>query len=153
LPNADFGLQIVCCKLQFTTCPLIQAMVDVIQPKPKETLCDPACGTGGDLFRKRVSFRSLSIRHPLAVTIQKANYYRLYGNRVGDSAELKYSRTVSLREGEVSTERRELKVEANCFANVYPPAVSVSNTSWRLPYRQHNMRCCMVTGKESISIS
>ena len=31
----------------FTPRPLIQAMVDVINPKPNETLCDPACGTGG----------------------------------------------------------------------------------------------------------
>jgi type I restriction enzyme M protein len=54
----------------FTPRPLIQAMVDVIQPKPKETLSDPACGICGDLFRKLVSFRSLSIRHLLAVTIQ-----------------------------------------------------------------------------------
>jgi type I restriction enzyme M protein len=56
----------------FTPRPLIQAMVDVVQPKPKETLCDPACGTGGNPFRKRVSSRSLSIRHLLAVTIQAA---------------------------------------------------------------------------------
>ncbi len=34
----------------FTPRPLIQAMVDVVQPKPKETLCDPACGTGGFLL-------------------------------------------------------------------------------------------------------
>ncbi len=27
--------------------PLIRAMVDVINPKPSETICDPACGTGG----------------------------------------------------------------------------------------------------------
>ncbi|MEZ6231155.1 MAG: N-6 DNA methylase [Candidatus Brocadiaceae bacterium] len=25
-------------------------MVDVIAPKPKETICDPACGTGGFLL-------------------------------------------------------------------------------------------------------
>ena len=56
----------------FTPRPLIQAMVDAVQPKPKETLCDPACGTGSKLFHKRVSFRSLSIRHFLAVTIQTA---------------------------------------------------------------------------------
>ena len=34
----------------FTPRPLIQAMVDVIQPKPGETICDPACGTGGFLL-------------------------------------------------------------------------------------------------------
>src|SRR5438093_4485874 len=34
----------------FTPRPLIQAMVDCIAPKPGETVCDPACGTGGFLF-------------------------------------------------------------------------------------------------------
>ncbi len=34
----------------FTPRPLIQAIVDVIHPKPKETICDPACGTGGFLL-------------------------------------------------------------------------------------------------------
>jgi type I restriction enzyme M protein len=31
----------------FTPRPLIRAIIDVIQPKPGETICDPACGTGG----------------------------------------------------------------------------------------------------------
>jgi type I restriction enzyme M protein len=31
----------------FTPRELIKAMVDVISPKPGETICDPACGTGG----------------------------------------------------------------------------------------------------------
>src|SRR5687768_790694 len=34
----------------FTPRPLIQAMVDVMQPKPGETICDPASGTGGFLL-------------------------------------------------------------------------------------------------------
>ncbi len=34
----------------FTPRSLIQAMVDCIAPKPGETICDPACGTGGFLF-------------------------------------------------------------------------------------------------------
>ena len=34
----------------FTPRPLIQAIVDVIHPKPGETICDPACGTGGFLL-------------------------------------------------------------------------------------------------------
>jgi type I restriction enzyme M protein len=34
----------------FTPRPLIRAMVDCIAPKPKETICDPACGTGGFLL-------------------------------------------------------------------------------------------------------
>ncbi len=34
----------------FTPRSLIAAMVDVIAPKPKDTICDPACGTGGFLL-------------------------------------------------------------------------------------------------------
>lgn len=31
----------------FTPRPLIQAMVECVQPEPGKTICDPACGTGG----------------------------------------------------------------------------------------------------------
>ena len=34
----------------FTPRPLINAMVEVMKPKPGETICDPACGTGGFLL-------------------------------------------------------------------------------------------------------
>ena len=34
----------------FTPRPVIQAIVDVIRPEPGETICDPACGTGGFLL-------------------------------------------------------------------------------------------------------
>lgn len=34
----------------FTPRPLIQAIVDVIQPRPGEQIADPACGTGGFLL-------------------------------------------------------------------------------------------------------
>ena len=34
----------------FTPRPLIRAIVDVMQPKPNDTICDPACGTGGFLI-------------------------------------------------------------------------------------------------------
>src|SRR5881392_578452 len=34
----------------FTPRPLIRALVDVMQPHPNETICDPACGTGGFLL-------------------------------------------------------------------------------------------------------
>jgi len=34
----------------FTPCPLIQAMVEVMQPKATDTVSDPACGTGGFLL-------------------------------------------------------------------------------------------------------
>jgi type I restriction enzyme M protein len=34
----------------FTPRPLIHAMVDCVEPKPGDTICDPACGTGGFLL-------------------------------------------------------------------------------------------------------
>jgi type I restriction enzyme M protein len=34
----------------FTPRPLIQAIVEVVRPRPGETICDPACGTGGFLL-------------------------------------------------------------------------------------------------------
>ena len=34
----------------FTPRPLIAAMVDAVQPGPGDTICDPACGTGGFLL-------------------------------------------------------------------------------------------------------
>ena len=34
----------------FTPRPLIDAIVDVVRPKPGDTICDPACGTGGFLL-------------------------------------------------------------------------------------------------------
>lgn len=34
----------------FTPRPLIRAIVDVMTPKPGDTICDPACGTGGFLL-------------------------------------------------------------------------------------------------------
>jgi type I restriction enzyme M protein len=34
----------------FTPRPLIQAIVEAVSPKPGETICDPACGTGGFLL-------------------------------------------------------------------------------------------------------
>ncbi len=34
----------------FTPRALIKAMVDAMDPKPGETICDPACGTGGFMF-------------------------------------------------------------------------------------------------------
>lgn len=34
----------------FTPRPLIQAIMDVVRPRPNERICDPACGTGGFLL-------------------------------------------------------------------------------------------------------
>jgi len=45
----------------FTPRPLIQAIVDCIAPKPGETICDPACGTGGFLLAAHDSIVS---NHP-----------------------------------------------------------------------------------------
>ena len=45
----------------FTPRPLIRAMVDAVSPRPGETVCDPACGTGGFLF---LAHNSIVARHP-----------------------------------------------------------------------------------------
>ena len=44
----------------FTPRPLIQAMVDCIKPKIGETVCDPACGTGGFLLAAYDSMKQQS---------------------------------------------------------------------------------------------
>lgn len=41
----------------FTPRPLIDAMVDVMQPGPEDTIMDPACGTGGFLIAARSYIR------------------------------------------------------------------------------------------------
>ncbi|MEO2088311.1 MAG: class I SAM-dependent DNA methyltransferase [Gemmataceae bacterium] len=37
----------------FTPRPLIQGVVDCVRPSPEDTVCDPACGTGGFLLAAR----------------------------------------------------------------------------------------------------
>ena len=37
--------------LYFTPRALIEAIVECVRPQPGETICDPACGTGGFLLR------------------------------------------------------------------------------------------------------
>ena len=46
----------------FTPRPLIQAIVDVMRPAPGETICDPACGTGGFLL---AAYDYVSRNYPL----------------------------------------------------------------------------------------
>ena len=51
----------------FTLCPLIQAIVEAVVPKPGDTICDPACGTGGFLrLRQTHRPRQSQPRHLLA---------------------------------------------------------------------------------------
>ena len=46
----------------FTPRPLIKAIVEVIRPEPEQTICDPACGTGGFLL---ASHDYISKNYPL----------------------------------------------------------------------------------------
>ncbi len=76
----------------FTPRPLIKAMVDVTEPKIGETVCDPACGTGGFLLaaydymkpqsqdREKLRFLNNEAIHgfdntPLVVTLASMNLY------------------------------------------------------------------------------
>src|SRR5216683_7512831 len=42
----------------FTPRPLIDAIVEVVDPEPKKTVCDPACGTGGFLLAAYAHLKS-----------------------------------------------------------------------------------------------
>ena len=76
----------------FTPRPLIQAMVDCIHPQVGETICDPACGTGGFLLaaydymkvqtsnKDKINFLNNEALHgvdntPLVVTLASMNLY------------------------------------------------------------------------------
>lgn len=76
----------------FTPRPLIQAMVDCLRPQIGETVCDPACGTGGFLLaaydymkvqsqnRDKLDFLNNEALHgvdntPLVVTLASMNLY------------------------------------------------------------------------------
>lgn len=76
----------------FTPRPLIQAMVDCLQPQSGETVCDPACGTGGFLLaaydymknqspsKEKLDFLNNRALHgvdntPLVVTLASMNLY------------------------------------------------------------------------------
>jgi type I restriction enzyme M protein len=52
----------------FTPRALIQAMVDCIAPKAGETVCDPACGTGGFLF---TAYNHIAAHNPNLTRDQK----------------------------------------------------------------------------------
>ena len=69
----------------FTPRPLIRAIVDVMRPGPDDTLCDPACGTGGFLL---AAHDYIVDRHPSMDEDQKKHLQRsaLHGWEIVDSA-------------------------------------------------------------------
>ncbi|RDC62368.1 class I SAM-dependent DNA methyltransferase [Adhaeribacter pallidiroseus] len=54
----------------FTPRPVIRAMVDCIQPKPKETIADPSCGTGGFFLG------ALQYLKPFISTIEESSFLK-----------------------------------------------------------------------------
>ncbi|MDD1760923.1 MAG: type I restriction-modification system subunit M [Methanothrix sp.] len=58
----------------FTPRPLIRAMVQVVRPKPEETIYDPACGTGGFLL---AAYDYLSDRKRFDLDIEQKIFLRL----------------------------------------------------------------------------
>ncbi|NNE35034.1 MAG: SAM-dependent DNA methyltransferase [Rhodothermales bacterium] len=52
----------------FTPRPLIDAMVDAVNPQPGESICDPACGTGGFLW---ISHEFIVEKNPNLTKAQK----------------------------------------------------------------------------------
>lgn len=68
----------------FTPRPLIQAIVDVMQPQPGQTICDPACGTGGFLLAAHDYVKD---HHPLdRDQWQHLNHHALHGWEIVDNA-------------------------------------------------------------------
>ena len=69
----------------FTPRPLIQAIVDVMRPGPDDTICDPACGTGGFLL---AAHDYILERHPQMNPDQKNRLKNksLHGWEIVDSA-------------------------------------------------------------------
>ncbi len=67
----------------FTPRPLIQAMVEVMQPKPTDTVADPACGTGGFLL----AAHDYMAKHPTLSKKERKHLKEtaLHGNDIVDS--------------------------------------------------------------------
>jgi len=57
----------------FTPRPLIQAIVDVMRPGPDDTVCDPACGTGGFLL----AAHDYIVREHKALTREQKKHLKL----------------------------------------------------------------------------
>ncbi|NGZ66724.1 SAM-dependent DNA methyltransferase [Vibrio aestuarianus subsp. cardii] len=77
----------------FTPRPIIEAIVDVMQPKPMQKIADPACGTGGFLTvaHDYVAFdidRETGERTPKALTKKENRFLKneaISGNDISDS--------------------------------------------------------------------
>ncbi|MEZ4714402.1 MAG: class I SAM-dependent DNA methyltransferase [Caldilineaceae bacterium] len=68
----------------FTPRPLIQAIVDVMQPQPGATICDPACGTGGFLL---AAYDYIQAHHKLVRDQQQhLRHHALHGWEIVESA-------------------------------------------------------------------
>jgi len=67
----------------FTPRPLIQAVVDVMQPKVEESICDPACGTGGFLLAAHSYIRNH--QKPDKAQLKRLNSKTLNGVELVDS--------------------------------------------------------------------
>jgi len=67
----------------FTPRPLIKAIVECIRPKPGETICDPACGTGGFLL---AAYEYLSKNFTLDIDQKKfLKFNTLFGKELVDN--------------------------------------------------------------------
>src|SRR3989454_11984358 len=60
----------------FTPRALIRAIVDVMQPQPSETICDPACGTGGFLLIPHEFIRNHNKLHKKQLTLLNTQQLR-----------------------------------------------------------------------------
>jgi type I restriction enzyme M protein len=65
----------------FTPRPLIRAMVEVVRPRPCETVFDPACGTGGFLL---IAYDYLSDRKRFDLDIEQKQFLKLHTLRGKD---------------------------------------------------------------------
>jgi type I restriction enzyme M protein len=68
----------------FTPRPLIEAIVECVEPEPGETICDPACGTGGFLVAAH-SYIEDRYKHLTAVEKRHLKAHALHGVELVDA--------------------------------------------------------------------
>ena len=91
----------------FTPRPLIEAIVEVMRPKPDSTICDPACGTGGFLLA--------------------AHDYIVNHNRSMDQGQLAYLKDSALHGWEIVDSAARL-----CVMNLYLHGIGGDETNIRV---------------------